>query len=49
MCTIKETLVEFWTELCELGRDTKTEWANLKVWWAGWVKRHIVDVDPYGD
>ena len=23
--------------------------ARLKAWWPGFVKRHIVDVDPYDD
>jgi len=23
--------------------------ARLKAWWPGFVKRHIVDVDPYQD
>lgn len=24
-------------------------WARLKAWWPGFVKRHIVDDDPYDD
>jgi len=24
-------------------------WARVKAWWPGFVKRHIVDDDPYQD
>ena len=37
-----DALKELWDELCDLGRDIRTEWRE-------WVKRHIVDESPYDD